>query len=73
MVPNPHPHPNPNPNQGERKEEAEDACLVVARQVDKLKALSKQEKGKPARKTPGVEKLLRLLVPHYLPNPNPNP
>ena len=38
LVPNPHPHPNPNPNQGERKEEAEDACLVVARQVDKLKA-----------------------------------
>ena len=46
---------------------------MVARQVDKLKALSKQERGKPARKTPGVEKLLRLLVPHYLPNPNPNP
>ena len=45
MVRSPTPTPTPNPNKGERKDEAEDACLVVARQVDKLKALSKQEKG----------------------------
>ena len=37
--------------------------------MDKLQALSKQEVGKPARKTPGVEKLLRILVPHYLTMP----
>lgn len=37
--------------------------------MDKLQALSKQEVAKPARKTPGVEKLLRILVPHYLTMP----
>ena len=35
-------------------------------QVEKLQALSKQEMGKPARKTPGVDKLLRILVTRCL-------
>ena len=53
-------------------DKGDEEALFVSRQAEKLQSLSKLEQSKPARKTPGVTRLIAILTPDFLPKKGAN-